>query len=74
MLKLFIRAATCNWMESIRVVATMISTSVPGKIMAVWMPILIFFYMGFEHSIVNMFVFSIGLLLGEDSTSGDYLM
>ena len=74
MLKLFIRAATCNWMASIGVVATMMSTSVPGKIKAVWMPILIFFYMGFEHSIVNMFVFSIGLLPGEDSTSGDYLM
>ena len=37
------------------------------------MPILIFFYMGFEHSIVNMFLFPSGLLLGGDFTWMDYL-
>lgn len=56
MLTLFIRAVMCNWMVSTGVVAAMMSTSTSGKIMAMWMPILIFFYMGFEHSIVNMFL------------------
>lgn len=74
MLTLFIRAVMCNWMVSTGVVAAMMSTSTTGKIMAMWMPILIFFYMGFEHSIVNMFLFPIGLLLGADFTWGDYLL
>ncbi|MGY3436972.1 MULTISPECIES: formate/nitrite transporter family protein [unclassified Marinovum] len=74
MLTLFVRAVMCNWMVSTGVVAAMMSTSTSGKIMAMWMPILIFFYMGFEHSIVNMFLFPIGLLLGADFTWGDYLM
>ncbi len=74
LLTLFIRAVMCNWMVSTGVVAAMMSTSTSGKIMAMWMPILIFFYMGFEHSIVNMFLFPIGLLLGADFTWGDYLM
>lgn len=74
MLTLFIRAVMCNWMVSTGVVAAMMSTSTSGKIMAMWMPIIIFFYMGFEHSIVNMFLFPIGLLLGADFTWGDYLL
>jgi hypothetical protein len=39
-----------------------------------WLPIMLFFYMGFEHSIVNMFLFPSGLLLGADFTLMDYLI
>ena len=74
MLTLFIRAMLCNWMVCVRVIAAMMSTSVPGKIIAMWLPIMLFFYMGFEHSIVNMFLFPSGLLLGGDFTVGDYLL
>ena len=74
MLTLFVRAVMCNWMVSTGVVAAMMSTSVSGKIMAMWMPILVFFYMGFEHSIVNMFLFPAGLLLGGNFTIMDYLI
>lgn len=73
MLTLFVRAVMCNWMVSTGVVAAMLSTSVSGKVIAMWMPILIFFYLGFEHSIVNMFLFPSGLLLGGDFTVMDYL-
>lgn len=74
MLTLFIRGVLCNWMVSTGVVAAMMSTSVSGKVIAMWMPILLFFYMGFEHSIVNMFLFPAGLLLGGDFSVMDYLV
>ncbi len=74
MLTLFIRAVMCNWMVSTGVVAAMMSTSVSGKIMAMWMPILVFFYMGFEHSIVNMYLFPSGLMLGGKFTFMDYML
>ncbi|MFC4858312.1 formate/nitrite transporter family protein [Actinophytocola glycyrrhizae] len=74
MLTLFIRGVLCNWMVSTGVVAAMISTSVSGKVIAMWMPILVFFYMGFEHSVVNMFLFPSGLMLGGDFSVGDYLL
>ncbi|ARE40363.1 Nitrite transporter from formate/nitrite family [Rhodovulum sp. P5] len=73
MLTLFVRAVMCNWMVSTGVVAAMMSTSVSGKVIAMWMPILVFFYLGFEHSIVNMFLFPSGLLLGGNFTITDYL-
>ena len=74
MLTLFIRGVLCNWMVSTGVVAAMMSTSVSGKVIAMWMPIMLFFYMGFEHSIVNMFLFPSGLMLGGDFSIGDYLI
>jgi formate/nitrite transporter FocA (FNT family) len=74
MLTLFIRGVLCNWMVSTGVVCAMICTNVSGKIMAMWMPIMVFFYMGFEHSIVNMFLFPSGLMLGGNFTIMDYLI
>src|SRR5205085_2990895 len=57
MLTLFIRGMLCNWMVSAGVVRALISTSVSGKVIAMWMPIMLFVLMTFEHSIVNMFLF-----------------
>ena len=74
MLTLFVRAVMCNWMVSTGVVAAMMSTSVSGKVIAMWMPILVFFYLGFEHSIVNMFLFPSGLMMGGKFTFVDYLL
>ena len=74
MLTLFIRGVLCNWMVAMGVVGAMISTSVSGKVIAMWMPIMLFFYMGFEHSIVNMFLFPSGLLLGGNFSVMDYLI
>lgn len=74
MLTLFIRGVLCNWMVSTGVVAAMMSTSVSGKVIVMWMPIMLFFYMGFEHSVVNMFLFPSGLMLGGDFSVMDYLL
>ena len=74
MLTLFIRGMLCNWMVSTGVVGAMISTTVSGKVIAMWMPIMVFFYMTFEHSVVNMFLFPSGLLLGGNFSIMDYLI
>ncbi|MDO6681678.1 MULTISPECIES: formate/nitrite transporter family protein [unclassified Oceanobacter] len=71
---IFIRAMLCNWMVSMGVVGAMISTSVTGKIAAMWMPIMVFFFLGFEHSIVNMFLFPFSMIMGGDFTIGQYLI
>jgi formate/nitrite transporter len=71
---IFIRAMLCNWMVSMGVVGAMVSSSVSGKAIAMWMPIMLFFYMGFEHSIVNMFLFPFSMIMGGDFTVVDYLI
>ena len=74
MLTLFIRGVLCNWMVSSGVVGAMMSTSVTGKVLCMWMPVMVFFYMGFEHSIVNMFLFPSGLMLGGKFSIYDYFI
>ncbi|TVP53943.1 MAG: formate/nitrite transporter family protein [Halomonadaceae bacterium] len=71
---IFLRGVLCNWMVSMGVVGAMISTSVGGKVIAMWMPIMLFFYMGFEHSVVNMFLFPFGLIAGGDFSVMDYIV
>lgn len=70
---IFIRGMLCNWMVSMGVVGAMISTSAGSKMLAMWMPIMLFFFMGFEHSIVNMFLFPFSMIMGGDFTVVDYL-
>jgi formate transporter len=74
MLTLFIRGMLCNWMVSTGVVGAMISTTVPGKVIAMWMPIMVFFAMVFEHSVVNMFLFPSALIMGGKFSILDYFI
>ncbi|MDG3086192.1 formate/nitrite transporter family protein [Vibrio hannami] len=71
---IFIRGMLCNWMVSMGVVGAMISTSASSKMMAMWMPIMLFFFMGFEHSIVNMFLFPFSMIMGGEFTVVDYFI
>jgi formate/nitrite transporter len=74
MLTIFVRGMLCNWMVSLGVVGAMISTSVSGKVIAMWMPVMLFFAMGFEHSVVNMFLFPSALIMGGQFSAMDYLI
>ena len=71
---IFIRGMLCNWMVSMGVVGAMISTSVTGKVIAMWMPIMLFFAMTFEHSVVNMFLFPSAMIMGGDFSIADYFI
>ena len=73
-LTIFLRGVLCNWMVSMGVVGAMISTSVSGKAIAMWMPVMLFFYMGFEHSVVNMFLFPSAMIMGGDFSFMDYML
>jgi formate/nitrite transporter len=73
-LTIFLRGMLCNWMVSMGVVGAMISTSVSGKAIAMWMPIMLFFFMGFEHSVVNMFLFPSAMIMGGNFSVMDYMI
>jgi formate/nitrite transporter len=74
MVTLFMRGMLCNWMVSTGVVGAMISTTVPGKVIAMWMPIMLFFFMVFEHSVVNMFLFPSALMMHGAFSIKDYFI
>jgi formate/nitrite transporter len=68
----FVKAVLCNWMVCLGIVAAMTTTSTIGKIVCAYMPILIFFAQGFEHSVVNMFVIPTGMMMGAKITVGEW--
>lgn len=59
-----VKAVLCNWMVTIGAMLAMVSKSTVGKIAAMWLPIMTFFALGFEHSVVNMYVIPSGMMLG----------
>jgi formate transporter len=71
---ILVRGMLCNWMVSTGVVGAMISTHVSGKVLAMWMPIMVFFFMTFEHSVVNMFLFPSALIMGGQFSVKDYFL
>jgi formate/nitrite transporter len=73
-LTIFVRGMLCNWMVSMGVVGAMISTNATSKMLAMWMPVMLFFFMGFEHSIVNMFLFPFSMIMGGEFTIVDYFV
>ena len=48
----------------------LVSKSVPGKILACWLPITAFQALGMEHIVVNMFLHTTGPLLGSGVSFG----
>jgi formate/nitrite transporter len=64
MVTAFVKAMLCNWMVCLGVVMSLVSTSTIAKIAAAWMPIVVFFAQGFEHSVVNMFLIPTGMMMG----------
>jgi formate/nitrite transporter len=60
----FLKGVLCNWMVCMGVVMGLTSKSTLGKITACWLPIFTFFALGYEHSVVNMFVIPAGMWMG----------
>src|SRR5437899_4488871 len=68
-----VKAVLCNWMVTIGAMLAMVSKSTGGKITAMWLPIMTFFALGFEHSVVNMYVIPSGMMLGAPISLGQAL-
>jgi formate transporter len=72
LLTVFVKAILCNGMVCMGVTMGMTSTATIGRIVAAWLPILVFFGQGFEHSVVNMFVIPAGMMMGAKISVGDW--
>lgn len=72
MVTVFTKAILCNWLVSLAVVMAFSATSVVGKMLALWGPVMLFYSQGFEHAVVNMFVIPIGMMLGANVSLQDW--
>ena len=70
----FIKAMLCNWLVCLGVTMGIAAPTLAGKVIGCWLPILTFFAQGFEHTVVNMSLFPLGLMMGAKATVGEYLL
>jgi len=59
----FFRGILCNWLVCLAVWMALTSRNTIGKVFAIFFPIMAFIASGFEHSIANMYIIPIGILL-----------
>jgi formate/nitrite transporter len=72
LLTVFVKAILCNWLVCLGIVLAVSSRSTFGKIAASWLAIVIFYALGFEHAVVNMWVIPTGMMLGAHVSLGDW--
>ncbi|MEN3000960.1 MAG: formate/nitrite transporter family protein [Armatimonadota bacterium] len=68
----FVKAVLCNWMVTLAAFLGLAARDTAGKIIAMWLPIFTFFALGFEHSVVNLFLIPAGMMMGASITAGDW--
>jgi formate/nitrite transporter FocA (FNT family) len=68
LLTAFVKAVLCNWMVCLGAILGNSSTSMTGRVLGCWLAIFSFFTLGFEHSVVNLFVIPLGIALGAKIT------
>jgi formate transporter len=54
----------CNWLVSLGSVMSKATRSTVGRAVLMWIPIAMFFALGFEHTVVNMWLIPCGILSG----------
>jgi formate/nitrite transporter len=71
----FLRGVGCNWLVCLAVWMSLAATSVSGKILAIFFPIMAFVAMGFDHVVANMFFLPAAIFAGDQEiTWGDALL
>lgn len=67
-----VKGMLCNWMVTLGVVLPYCARSVSGKVIATFVPIYMFFGMGYEHMVVNQFIIPTAMLFGAPITMYDF--
>lgn len=64
----FIKGVGANWLVCLAVWQGMAAKDTTGKIFAIWLPVMAFVTMGFEHSIANMYFIPLAIFEGAPIT------
>jgi formate transporter len=67
----FLRGVGCNWLVCLAVWMSLATTSVSGKILAVFFPVMAFVAMGFDHVVANMFFLPAAIFAGVPGVGWD---
>ena len=67
-MRVFVKGIGANWLVCLGMFMGYMAKDIIGKSVAIWIPIMIFVVMGYEHSIANMFFIPAAIYSGADIT------
>lgn len=68
------KGVMCNFMLCAGVLLATLTESVIGKLASAWVAAMVFFGLGLEHCVINMFLIPVGMLFGAEVTVGQFLI
>ncbi|KAG2394133.1 hypothetical protein C9374_003897 [Naegleria lovaniensis] len=72
--QLVLLGVICNMMLTLAIYISFAATTVEGKIIGIWFPVMGFVASGFEHCVANAFFIPLGMLFGEDISVQAFLI
>ncbi|CDO72776.1 hypothetical protein BN946_scf184994.g29 [Trametes cinnabarina] len=71
--EIFLRGIGCNWLVCVAIWQAAGARETISKVVALWIPIMIFVTCGYDHVVANMFSVPLGILFGADLTVAQYI-
>ncbi|KAL0220572.1 hypothetical protein RCL1_000426 [Eukaryota sp. TZLM3-RCL] len=62
--QLFVRGIAANWLVNLAILLAYAANSIGGKLLGIWFSIFAFVIIGFEHSIANVFLYMVVIVIG----------
>lgn len=73
-LKVFLKGVGANWLVCLGMFMGYSAKDIIGKCIGIWIPVMLFVTLGYEHSIANMFFIPTAIYSGIDITWGDFVI
>ncbi len=70
----FVKGIGANWLVCLGMFMGYAGKDIIGKCIGIWIPVMIFVTLGYEHSIANMFFIPAAIYSGADITWGDFIL
>jgi len=72
--KVFLKGIGANWLVALAMWLAYAAKDVNGKILGIWVPVMAFVTIGFEHSIANMFFIPVAIFHGAPVSWTDFVL
>jgi formate transporter len=70
----FIKGVGANWLVCLGTWMGFAAKDISGKALGIWIPVMLFVTLGYEHSIANMFFIPAAMYTGTAITWGDFIL
>ena len=71
---IFLKGIGANWLVCLGVFMGYAAKDISGRCIGIWIPVMLFVTLGYEHSIANMFFIPAAIYSGADITWGNFLI